>query len=101
MPEGLDIGTGEVPDVGVSRRDAQGELLTTAADDDGRIRLLHRFRLQPGLGELVVPPIEVGEVLRPEPLGDLAGLAEAPDALAGGIEWDSHALVLILIPAGA
>ncbi len=37
--------------------------------------------------ELVAPPLDVGELLREEPPGDLAGLAEAPDALAGCVEW--------------
>ena len=101
VPEVLHVGGREVPDVGVARHDAQGELLAAAADDEGRIRLLDRLRLAAGLLELVVAPVEVGELLGPEPPGDLAGLAEAPDALAGRVERDAHALVLVLVPAGA
>jgi hypothetical protein len=40
-------------------------------------------------------------VLRPQAPSDLAGLPEAPDALAGRVEGDPHALVLVLVPAGA
>ena len=43
--EVLHIGGHEVPDVGVLRHDAQGELLAAAADDERWIRLLDRLRL--------------------------------------------------------
>src|SRR5260370_11324220 len=43
--ETLDRPAGEVPDVGVLRRDPEGELLAPAADDDGRVGLLYGLRL--------------------------------------------------------
>src|SRR4051794_7235277 len=101
MVEVLYIGGHEVPDVGVLRHDAQGELLAAATDDERGIRLLDRLRFAARLAELVVPPLEVGELLRAQPPGDLAGLAEATNALARRVERDSHALVLVLVPAGA
>src|SRR5262249_11491344 len=70
-------------------------------NDEWWVRLLDRLWLAAGLFQLVVAPLEVGEVLREKPLRDLAGLAEAPDALAGRVERDTHALMLVFVPAGA
>src|SRR6202022_3801886 len=77
------------------------QLLAAAANDDRRIRLLHRLRGIARLLQLVIPAIEVGQMLRAEALVDLTRLSKSPDALAGTIERDVHARVLVLIPARA
>jgi 3-hydroxyisobutyrate dehydrogenase-like beta-hydroxyacid dehydrogenase len=57
-----------VPLLSPARHGAQRPLLPAAADRDRRVRLLHRFRLAPGLGEL--------DVLAGKRRG---GLAQQPD----------------------
>jgi hypothetical protein len=101
VPEFLNVGATMVPDIGVLGHDAKGQLLATATDDERWIWFLDRFRFEASLRKLVVLPLKVGEMLREEPLGDFTRFSEAADALAWRVERDTHALVLVLVPAGA
>jgi hypothetical protein len=79
--------------------DAQGELLAGATNHKGRVGFLDGFGLATGFFELVVAPVEVGELLSKEALGDFAGFTEAANALARGIERQTHAGVFVFVPA--
>src|SRR5262249_8469473 len=97
----IDRAAAEVPNIGMLRHYAQGQLLAAAADHEGRVGLLDRLRLAARLLELVVAPVEVGQMLGPEHLCQLARLTQPSDALARLVEWDAHAAMLVLVPACA
>ena len=89
-----------VPDVGVPGDQPQEHPLTTAPDQDGWVRPLHRLRIADGLAKAVVASLERGTLLGPEELLHAERLVELAQALADGREVVAVALVLTLVPAG-
>ena len=70
-----------VPLLGPARHGAQRPLLAAAADRHRRMRLLHRLRLAPGLGELDVLAGERGRGLAQQPDYGLDALVEPVEPL--------------------
>lgn len=72
-----------VPDRRIARDHAQGQALTAATDDKGRMRFLERLRLTVRLAQLVVASLKGHDGLCPEPPDQLARLLQTVNALAG------------------
>jgi len=70
-----------VPLLGPARHGTQRALLSAAADRDRRVRLLHRLRFAPGLGELDVLASEGGRGLAQQPDDRLDALVETVEPL--------------------
>ena len=87
--------------VGEARRRVGGAAQTLAADEERRMRLLHRLGQAGSVVEDVVAAAEVDAVLRPEPVHDLQLLREHLDAHARLREREAERAVLPFHPAGA
>jgi hypothetical protein len=101
LAHALRLGGEEVPDLRVLRGERLDHLRAHAADQDRRMRTLHRLRHEWRVLRLVVLAVERGRVLGEELRHHLDGLDEAVRAAAGRVEGDAVGLVLLLEPAGA
>ena len=90
----------DADDIGLPGR--QGEHpLATRADQQGRMRLLHRFRLPIQFRDLIVPPVEGDRLLPEETFDDLHAFFQASHPHPRRIEGDAGALVISQVPPRA
>ena len=82
-------------------RGEREDLRAAAADDERRMRLLHRLRLPVELGHPVVLAVERERAVGEEPLEDRDRLREPRDAHAGAVERHAGLLVVGGHPARA
>jgi 3-hydroxyisobutyrate dehydrogenase-like beta-hydroxyacid dehydrogenase len=90
-----------VPLLGPARYGAQRPLLAAAADRNRRVRLLHRLRLAPGLGE---PDVLAGERrggLAQQPDDGLYALVEPVEPFLQRRQVDPVRVAFHLVPSGA
>jgi 3-hydroxyisobutyrate dehydrogenase-like beta-hydroxyacid dehydrogenase len=90
-----------VPLLGPPGHGAQRTLPAAAADRDRRVRLLHWFRLAPGLGEPDVAAGERGDGLAQQQHDGLDTLVEPVEPLPQGRQVDAVGVALHLVPPGA
>src|SRR5206468_2735347 len=76
-------------------------VLTTAANQDRRVRLLDRRRVAHGMGELVMLASVGARVAGPHAVGDLEELLQALEALLDRGKPHAQADVLLLEPGSA
>jgi len=93
--------TDEVPVLGKPGGGSQRPPLPAAADDNRRVRLLHRFWLTPRAGELVVLAGEIRRLSRQQADDDLACFLEPVAALSRPAQLDAVGAGLFFIPPGA
>src|SRR5215213_9824337 len=91
----------EVASVGVLRNQAQGLLLTRAADHDGGMRTAHGRRVVHRLLEAVMLALIRLDFSRPHLVGDLQGFFQPLEALGGRRERHAQAPGLALVPPRA
>src|SRR5207253_4945394 len=90
-----------VPVVGVLRDDPEGGALAAAADHELGVGRLDGLRVERGVGELVVTPLERGAALLPQRPDHLTSLVQALEPLAHRVEGNAVGLVLVLLPSRA
>ena len=90
-----------VPALGVSRGDARDDLRAAAADDDGRMRLLHRLGFGDRVLDLVEASLVGGTLLRPQRDEHAARFVQHPRARRHIGHRHAQAPERILIPSGA
>ena len=97
----VDRPAGHVPVLRVAGHGPQRALRAGSADDDGRVRPLHRLRLTARLAQLVVRALEVGDLVAQQARDHLERLVEPIEALLERREVDAERIALVLVPAGA
>src|SRR5207247_9253141 len=91
---------GDPDDIGIARGEAK-QLWATATDEERRMRTLDGTREVVEARHPVVAALEVGRTIGEKTLHDAYRLGQPIDSDGAGIVWDSGALILRLVPAGA
>src|ERR1700736_4279967 len=89
------VAAGDVPDIGVTRDQAQS-CLARSTNPDRRVRPLDRLRIGDRVLQAVVPTFEVGPLLGPQRLDDMQRFAQQADAVVES--FDAVHAVLDLRP---
>jgi hypothetical protein len=89
----------ETDDVGLTAGQSE-QARAGAADEDGRVWLLHRFRQPFETGDRVMLSLELDRSITPQSADDMQRFLHAADTRAGGIKADAGPLVFLLVPAG-
>src|SRR5882672_8158972 len=85
----------------MSRDYAQRHIFAARTNQDRRMRLLGRLRIEARIAQLMIAPAEVRTLLGPQPLDDLERFFEPAQSPAGSVKRNAVFLMLLLEPPRA